>query len=182
VIKLRDFWRRVAKARRDVRERVCVWVWLIHRYGLKSLRFSAICQRLNPHLIKRLFKNVSASCLAANASDYGVDLANKGARKAAKLERDSVRPALEKERDEKGDSARFHLRIISVRKRRIDPDNVSVKWIIDSLRFAGAIRDDSAEDITLEVAQRKCAKGEEEHTLLEVFRLSTRHSDRPANT
>lgn len=66
-------------------------------------------------------------------------------------------------------SSRLHLRIISVRKRLIDPDNIVAKWTIDALRYAGIIRDDSAKEITVELSQRKAEKGEEEHTLIEVW-------------
>lgn len=76
-------------------------------------------------------------------------------------------------------SSRLHLRIVSVRKRLIDPDNIVAKWTIDALRYAGIIRDDSAKEITVELSQRKAAKGEEEHTLIEVWK---NHESTPRKT
>lgn len=63
-------------------------------------------------------------------------------------------------------SKRVHVRITSLRKRLIDPDNITVKWIIDCLRYADLIKDDREKDITLEVSQKKAEKDE---TLIELF-------------
>lgn len=65
---------------------------------------------------------------------------------------------------QKDSAERIHLRIISVRKRLLDPDNLVPKWTIDALRYCGIIRGDEPDKITLETSQRKAAKGEEEHT------------------
>ena len=65
---------------------------------------------------------------------------------------------------EEADSSRIHLRIVSIRKRLLDPDNLSPKWIIDCLRYSKIIRGDEPDKITLQVEQRKCAKGEAEAT------------------
>jgi hypothetical protein len=65
---------------------------------------------------------------------------------------------------EEGGAGRVHLRIVSTRKRLLDPDNLSVKWLIDCLRYARIIQGDEPDKITLQVEQRKCAKGESEAT------------------
>ena len=65
---------------------------------------------------------------------------------------------------EEGGASRVHLRIVSIRKRLLDPDNLSVKWLIDCLRYSSIIRGDEPDKITLQVEQRKCAKGEAEAT------------------
>jgi len=64
------------------------------------------------------------------------------------------------------------VRFTSVRKRLLDPDNLSCKWLLDSLRYVGAIRGDEPDRIALEAAQRKAAKNETEHTLIEVFQIA----------
>lgn len=66
--------------------------------------------------------------------------------------------------EQEGNAGRVHLRIVSIRKRLIDPDNVSAKWLIDCCRYAGIIRGDEHDKITLQIEQRKCAKGEAEAT------------------
>ena len=115
---------------------------------------------MNPDDIRRLFPNASASLLAANAQDSGATPVVEcpiGSRPLAAGEA------------QKADSSRLHIRIVSVRKRLLDPDNLSEKWILDCLRYCGAIRGDEPDKITLETTQRKAAKGEEEHTLVEIW-------------
>ncbi|MDB6117400.1 MAG: hypothetical protein JWO08_1181 [Verrucomicrobiaceae bacterium] len=111
-----------------------------------------------------IFPNASPACLASNAG---------GTRPDAKLERHPEHAALHSPPAEKGRPERFHIRFVSVRKRLIDPDNLSEKWLLDCLRFAQVIPGDEPEKITLETTQRKARKGEEEHTLIEVFLIPT---------
>ena len=68
-------------------------------------------------------------------------------------------------------TGKLHIRFTSVRKRLCDPDNLSVKFLLDCLRYAQIIRDDSPDQISLEVTQRKCLRGraEKEHTVIEIF-------------
>ena len=84
------------------------------------------------------------------------------------LERHSCTGALAKDEGEEGGAGRVHLRIVSIRKRLLDPDNLSVKWIIDCLRYSSIIRGDEPDKITLQVEQRKCAKGEAEATQIYI--------------
>lgn len=118
-------------------------------------------QHLDSLQIRQLFPNASKSCLAANPENP---------RQVAKPER-TDRPselALARKAEKTG-TERVHIRFTSVRKRLLDPDNVIPKWTLDALRYAGVIRGDEPEKITLEVAQRKAEKGETEHTLVEIF-------------
>ena len=84
------------------------------------------------------------------------------------LERNPCTGTLAKDEGEEGGAGRVHLRIISIRKRLLDPDNLSVKWLIDSLRYASIIRGDEPDKITLQVEQRKCGKGEAEATQIYI--------------
>ena len=70
--------------------------------------------------------------------------------------------------EQEGGAGRVHLRIVSIRKRLLDPDNLSVKWLIDCLRYARIIQGDEPDKITLQVEQRKCAKGESEATQIYI--------------
>jgi hypothetical protein len=67
----------------------------------------------------------------------------------------------------KENTGRIHIRLTARRKRLIDPDNLIFKYFIDCLRYAGAIPDDRAEDVTIEARQEK-TRGQEE-TLIELF-------------
>jgi len=69
----------------------------------------------------------------------------------------------------KEDTGRVHIRIVFVRTRLIDPDNNISKWEVDCLRYAGVIKNDREQDVTIETGQRKAAKGEQEKTIIEVF-------------
>ena len=80
------------------------------------------------------------------------------------LERHPSTGTLATHEGEEGRASRVHLRIVSIRKRLLDPDNLSVKWLIDCLRYSSIIRGDEPDKITLQVEQRKCAKGEAEAT------------------
>lgn len=71
---------------------------------------------------------------------------------------------------EKAATGMLHIRFVSVRKRLCDPDNVIPKWTLDALRYVKVLRGDEPDKITLETTQRKAEKGEEEHTLIEVFK------------
>jgi hypothetical protein len=77
---------------------------------------------------------------------------------------------LAKEQVKEKSAGRFLVRCQIFRKRIIDPDNVSVKYAIDALRFSGILPDDRASDIKLEIAEQiKVAKDEEERIEIEVF-------------
>ena len=95
---------------------------------------------------------------------------SKDTRQAAKLELPARSDSLEADQKQKASPERVHIRVVSVRKRLCDPDNVAEKYLLDCLRYARLLKDDTAQDISLETAQRKCQKGEEEHTILEVWR------------
>ena len=92
-------------------------------------------------------------------------------RKNTKLERAPFNEPLAAGQGEKGGAGKFSVRFISVRKRLLDPDNLSCKWLLDALRYASIIPGDEPEKIALEVTQRKCAKGENEHTVIEIEKL-----------
>jgi hypothetical protein len=116
--------------------------------------------------ITRRFPNASPAFIKAN-----LDSENSGASPVMEygpldgIEREDAR--------EKEAAGKLHIRFTSVRKRLCDPDNISVKVLLDCLRYAGIIRDDSPDKISLEVAQRKCLRGraEKEHTVIEIMEL-----------
>lgn len=124
---------------------------------------------MNPHTIRRLFPNASQSLIAANEQDYGKHYAENNGQ-IAKLERPARNESLAAGEGKKEASGRVHFKFISVRKRLIDPDNVSVKWLLDCCRRIGLVAGDEHDKVTIETAQRKAEKGEEEHTIIEITR------------
>lgn len=80
------------------------------------------------------------------------------------------RPALEKPAPrEAAYQGRVALTITSYRCGRIcDPDNVAVKYLVDALRYCGALRDDSCAEITLTIKQERVRTRKEEGTLIEI--------------
>ena len=68
-----------------------------------------------------------------------------------------------------GLDTRVNIRVISYRKRKHDPDGVSVKAVLDGLVRSGILRDDSTEEIkSVTFESRKCPKGQEETTVIEI--------------
>lgn len=78
---------------------------------------------------------------------------------------------LETNQSQEGTAGRFRVQFVSIRKRLCDPDNLSVKWLLDCLRYCGSIPGDEPEKIILEVSQRHTGKNEQEHTTIEVTEL-----------
>lgn len=66
------------------------------------------------------------------------------------------------------DSASISVRIVSFRKRLIDPDNLCPKYFIDCLRYSQLIPDDRAQDINLQVQQQKVKSKAEERTEITI--------------
>jgi hypothetical protein len=88
----------------------------------------------------------------------------------AKSKRSVRNEPLAKTSGKKENTGRIHIRLTARRKRLIDPDNLVFKYFIDCLRYAGAIPDDRAEDVTIETKQEKTRQKEE--TIIELFRES----------
>ena len=60
------------------------------------------------------------------------------------------------------------VRITSYRKRLIDKDNLCLKPVMDALVKTGFLKDDSPKWCESTVSQRKCEKGEEPYTAIEL--------------
>ena len=63
---------------------------------------------------------------------------------------------------------RINIRFNSRRIRLIDPDNLTPKFLLDGLRYAGLIHDDTPEEITVETTQEKVSTKAEEETIIEI--------------
>lgn len=80
------------------------------------------------------------------------------------VERPTGNDPLEANPREERAAGKLHIRFISWRQRLCDPDNLSVKWLLDCLRYCGAIAGDEPEKIHLEVMQRKVKLKSNERT------------------
>lgn len=71
-----------------------------------------------------------------------------------------------------GDPSRLLVLIESVRGKLLDTDNLygGAKFYCDFLRYCGCIKEDTEAEIELKVTQRKVRKGEEEKTIIEVWK------------
>lgn len=81
---------------------------------------------------------------------------------------DRLRQIFEEERIDAERAPQFVL-ITDHRLKLIDPDNLNIKSLLDCLRYAKKIPDDSADDIRVLVRQRKVARVEETGTEIEVI-------------
>lgn len=80
---------------------------------------------------------------------------------AGKLEQcDADAPGAEAPGSEAG-AARFVVRVIGYRHRLLDDDNVCEKHVVDSLRYAGLLPDDTHAQTRIVPWQVQCRKGEE---------------------
>jgi hypothetical protein len=124
---------------------------------------------MNPHTIKRLFPNASASLIQANLQDYGQAHVD-NPRTTPVVESNTCDAPLETKEVQGRADGRFLVRVISCRKRLADEDGLCEKYVLDCCRYAGLIPDDSPELCKIETSQRKAAKGEAEHTIIEITR------------
>lgn len=73
-----------------------------------------------------------------------------------------------KESHASGVSGRVRVRVLSYRRRLIDPDNLTAKYFVDACRYSGLIRDDTAKEIEFTVGQVKVATKAEQRTEIEI--------------
>jgi hypothetical protein len=115
--------------------------------------------------IKSRFPRASAAFIKANlsAGDPG---------QVAKLERNPGNEPLEAQKGEGQDHPMFLVSIACRRIRPLDKSNRCYKFHEDLLRYAGVIPDDTSEEVDSESPQFKCAKGEPEEIIVEVWEVS----------
>lgn len=70
-----------------------------------------------------------------------------------------------------GDPVRYVVRVVSVRIRLLDEDNLCPKYVCDFLRYCGALPGDAPGICKIETTQRKVEKEEPEHTEVRVWAL-----------
>ena len=70
---------------------------------------------------------------------------------------------------QEANTERVIVRVLTVRKRLLDEDNLCEKFLVDAMRYCGFLADDRASTTKIEVSQRKCEAGEEEHVVIEII-------------
>lgn len=115
--------------------------------------------------ILRRYPNASPSFIRQN-------LGSEDSRKVAIVERGHETAPDAPSPIGKASTERFEIRYTSVRKRLLDDDNACSKFITDALRYEKVIPDDRPGICSILTTQRKCANGEAEHTVIEVYRIS----------
>jgi hypothetical protein len=129
--------------------------------------------------ILRLFPRASQSVLAlADDTRLPEHSKSKGSQAA---QDDGVRSELERNpksgrvgpgEAQEGNRRRFYVRVTSVRARLLDEDNLCEKYVVDLCRYAGMLPKDCPGEAEIKACQRKVKKGEEPHTLIEIFNLT----------
>jgi hypothetical protein len=111
---------------------------------------------VNNEQLKQLFPNASPSFIKANA--------DRGSPPGPEPEPAICHGPLAEKKRKGGDSSRIHVRVISHRRRLIDPDNLCPKYFIDCLRYAEIIPDDTAACVTVQTEQVKVKSKADERT------------------
>lgn len=77
---------------------------------------------------------------------------------------DSLEPTARKEEN----AGIVSVRLVSFRRRLIDPDNLCAKYFIDACRYLGFLHGDAAKDIEFSIRQEKVETDQEERTEIEI--------------
>lgn len=114
---------------------------------------------MNERTFRRLFPNASEATVKANCE---VLPTRSEPRQVAALDSPSA--------GTKESISRALVRFTCMRRRRIDPDALafSIKNLLDGLRYARIIKDDSEKHIDLQVTQELVKIGEEPYTVIEI--------------
>jgi hypothetical protein len=99
------------------------------------------------------------------------NLLGDGSGQAAELERTSWNAALVAAQTQAANSGRFLVRVISVRRRLLDEDNLCEKYHVDCCRYAGVLPKDSPGTAKIEVTQEKAEPGAAEEVRIEIYKI-----------
>lgn len=117
---------------------------------------------ITPNQLKRIFPHATASVIKENRGDTS-------ARQPSEPQHNLRHAQDGSGAEEEKDARRFLVRFTDVRRRLLDEDNLVPKFLCDCLRYSGIIHSDAPSFTHIETRQRKPAKGEQPHTLIEVF-------------
>jgi hypothetical protein len=109
--------------------------------------------------VKAMFPNASESTIKVNL-DRGPS--------GTDTESSVCNGPLAKTKAKDRNTGKRSVRITSYRVRKCDVDGLCGKWHLDALRIAGLIHDDTEDDITYQISQKKVAHKAQEKTLIEI--------------
>lgn len=112
------------------------------------------------HETLRRFPNASEAFIRANTTD--------GAAPSPQPEPAVCNEPVAEKAGKGKDAGRVVLRVVSFRRRLLDPDNLCPKYFVDCVRYSGLIADDREQDIRLEVSQQKVSRKEDERTEITI--------------
>ena len=78
--------------------------------------------------------------------------------------------SLGKGQGEEGMRAEYTISIRSRRVRLLDPDNLYVKDVVDQLRYARLIPEDTPEVVEIDITQEKVSGYKQEETIIKITR------------
>lgn len=121
--------------------------------------------------LRRFFPTASASTIRANTDADPVRIRPTEPQQDPASKLDGV--LQRKEKSAERIANRVILRITGFLSRPYDPDNFAggCKAVIDQLRYAGLIKNDSPEHIRLEVEQVKVKTKAEQKTVIEIYEI-----------
>lgn len=74
--------------------------------------------------------------------------------------------------DKASNPKRYIISFTIYRVRKLDPDNIVVKWHVDALRYAGLIYDDTEEAIKLSINQEKVSSYKDQKTIITINQIN----------
>lgn len=145
---------------------------------------------MNPHMLKRLLPQASASTIAANSADFGSGVPEEAPRLAPESfstqkqpddhhpetqiqDAKSPQSTASLDADRAGEAPGTGRPAVCFTLRRVrlldtDAKHGSCKDLLDGLQYAGLIRGDREDQITLEVTQEKVAHRKDEETVIKI--------------
>lgn len=119
----------------------------------------------------RLFPHASAEFIRRNASDAP----NRDRASLAPptiLERGYAAEPLEADQTQTRNTGKFIVRVTSFRVRLLDEDNLCEKYLVDGLRYAGALPSDAPDRCRIITTQAKVAKKADERTEIVIEQIA----------
>jgi hypothetical protein len=114
--------------------------------------------------LRKLYPNCSEAFVRANATAAVGGLQNT----VTQFDPGQAVALSDGRKENSAGDARLRVTITSYRRRLLDPDNPCPKFLIDALRYAHLIPDDSPAYITLEIRQKLVDTKAQEGTLVEI--------------
>lgn len=134
---------------------------------------------MNADEFRKLFPEASEDTVRINCGTTSVDGASAHPADGAGQDRGPVEPPESQcnpgnspktpDEPQKGNPARYLVRVRDFRRRLLDEDNLIAKFHIDALRYGGLLPSDAPGHCKIEVSQEKVLQKAEERVELEIW-------------